>query len=58
MRDKPKNKATVYWEQSSYSVINTSELNPLPTEIKRMLLDHLLYELKIPLRTTTTKEEQ
>lgn len=50
-QDKPKNKAIIYWDDLSYTVVDSSELDNLPETVQRMIVDSLLEKLGIEMRT-------
>lgn len=49
-KDRPKNKAIIYWDNPSYTAVDASELKTLPEEVKHLLVNTLLEDLNIGVR--------
>lgn len=47
---KPKNKVTVYWEQSTYTVVDMGELAGIPAEVQKMIVNSILEKLGVEMR--------
>ncbi len=47
---KPKNKVTVYWEQSTYTTVDMGELAEVPAEVQKMIVNSILETLGVGMR--------
>jgi len=44
---KLKNKTVIYWEQPSYTAVDASAIDSLPHEVKKLIVQHILDDLRI-----------